>query len=90
MKPAGWLLFFGAPIASFWTIRLLLPFVGQAPRDTRLLLAASAMWLFVVLAWGYIWEWDNHFSTEQFVGLCALPPIGLCLGQVLWKWTRPN
>lgn len=88
INPAGWLVFFGAPVAIYAALWALLPVLRKASTVTRYVLSACAMWLFFVASWGYIWRWQSEFSLEQYIALFFLPPVGLCLGLLLWRWSK--
>ncbi|HCR53852.1 MAG TPA: hypothetical protein DIW27_05505 [Cytophagales bacterium] len=88
VKPVGWLLIFGAPLGTFIALRIALPILRHIPKDVRLIISTSLIWMFIVGAWGYIWQWDDELSLERYLALFALPPIGGWLAFLLWKWSR--
>jgi hypothetical protein len=88
VKPIGWLIFFGAPIAVYLALLAALPLLRMSPREVRLLVSANLMWIFLVGTWGFIWQWENMFSLEQYLALFVLPSIGAWLAFLLWKWTK--
>jgi glucan phosphoethanolaminetransferase (alkaline phosphatase superfamily) len=55
---------------------------------SRGLVALVVMWVFSVQTWGYIANWEGHFTFEQFVALNVLPPIGAVFALWLWQWAR--
>jgi hypothetical protein len=88
IEPAGWLVVFGIPVAVYLALLAVLSLVRKATtEDLKRVLSVSVMWFFLVGMWGYIWEWQNTFSLDQYVGLFILPPIGILLGFVLWRWS---
>ncbi|CAH1385917.1 hypothetical protein [Candidatus Nitrotoga sp. M5] len=88
VQPMGWVIFFGVPIAIYLLILVVLPILRKSPREIRYLVSATLMWLFLVGAWGYIVEWESEFSSERYLALFFLPPVGAWLGFALWKWSR--
>ena len=46
------------------------------------------MWMFLIGAWGYVWNWEYHFSFEQYLGLLILPLVGSWLAFILWIWSK--
>jgi hypothetical protein len=67
---------------------MVVPILRNATREVRCLVSVGLLWLFLVAAWGYIWDWENSLSFERYLALFVLPPIGSWLGFALWKWTK--
>ena len=84
----GWVVFIGVPVAACVVLRAALPFLRNASRRVRYAISTGALWCFAVGTWGYIWNWEKTFSIEQYAALFALPPVGLALGLLLWRWSR--
>lgn len=51
------------------------------PRNVRITIAATLFWLLCVELWGFIWRWDNIFSTGEYVALHLSLPL---LAFVVW------
>lgn len=90
VKPIAWLLIFGAPVCTYIMLLIILPVLRKAPKDVRFMVSASLIWVFMVGAWGYIWEWDDELSFERYMALFALPSIGAWLAFLLWKWSKAS
>lgn len=88
VQPMGWVVFFGAPIATYLLLLMVLPILHKSPREVRYLVSATLMWSFMVGAWGCIVGWESEFSSERYLALFVLPPAGAWLGFALWKWSR--
>lgn len=88
VKPIGWLLLFGAPLGTYITLLIVLPILRKTPKDVRFMISASLIWLFMVGAWGYIWQWEGELSFERYLALFSLPPVGAWLAFLLWKWSK--
>ncbi|GAB3660967.1 hypothetical protein GCM10028813_38470 [Ramlibacter alkalitolerans] len=88
IKPMGWLVFAAAPAVAYLLLLVVLPLVRGTLKDVRLLLSATVMWSFLLAAWGYIWDWESHLASERYIALFVLPPTGLCLGLLLWRWSK--
>jgi|GEM_PF-6318493 hypothetical protein len=88
MHPAGWLVFVGVPVAAYIALLAVSPYCRRASKEVRRLLSANLMWAFLIGAWGYVWEWENVFSFDRYLGLLLLPVVGTWLGYLLLKWSR--
>lgn len=44
-------------------------------RTTRICLVALVSWVALVQAWGFIFDWTEHFEPGQFAALHVIPPI---------------
>jgi len=89
IQPAGWVIFFAAPAASFLVLVLLSRFIRSrtaSSRRVRIMCAGSVMWVVCLFTWGYIWRWQLHFSAGQYVALFVLPVGVAWLGLHLWGW----
>lgn len=89
IEPAGWVIVFAAPTASFLVLVFLSRFVpsgAASSKRVRAMCAGSVMWVVCLFAWGYIWRWQLHFSVEQYAALFVLPVAVAWLGLVLWVW----
>lgn len=83
----GWAVFFGAPVAVYVALLAALPVAQRATKDVRYLLSVCIMWLFVIATWGCVWDWESVFMLEQYVALFVFPPVGACVGFLLWRWS---
>ena len=86
-----WLLaVLGPPLVLALIVAFIPPVVATALRSTRgrALIAAAILWPLMVLAWGFIFEWETYFQKEQYIGLLVLPPVLATLGVWLWHWAR--
>ncbi len=83
----GWLVFVGVPISVYIALLLVSP-IRRASKIVRVLLSVNLMWTFLLGAWGYVWEWENVFTFDRYLGLFIFPTIGTWLGLLLWKWSR--
>ena len=88
VQPIGWVVFFGAPIATYLVLLAAVLISHKASREVRYLVSVSLMWFFMVAAWGYIAGWENNLSFERYLTLFVLPPIGIWFGFALWKWSK--
>lgn len=90
VEPLGWFIFFGVPIVAYIALLVALPILRKVSqsKDSRFLLSASIMWIFLIGAWGYIWHWQYIFDNEEYLALFILPLIGVWLGFFLWKWSK--
>jgi hypothetical protein len=88
VQPAGWIVFVGTPIVIYVTLLVVSPYLQRASKEVRVLLSSNFMWAFLIGAWGYVWDWENYFSFEQYLGLLVLPPVGLSLAFILWSWSK--
>lgn len=88
LKPIGWFIFFGIPIGVYIVLLIVLPILRQATKEVRFMISISLVWVFMVGAWGYIWEWDDVFSFDRYLALFVLPPICTWLTFLLWKWSK--
>jgi hypothetical protein len=88
MQPAGWVVFFGIPVVSYVTLIVVVPYLRRASKLVRVLLSANVMWSFLIGAWGYVWNWENYFSIEQYLGLLIFPLVGSWLAFILWNWSK--
>ena len=88
VQPMGWLIFFLAPLAVYTVVIFSIFVLRKVTKGVRYAFSISVMWFFIVGAWGYIWDWENVFSSSQYFALFILPPIGFGLGLVLWGWSK--
>ncbi len=88
IQDAGWFVFFGAPIVADAAAVAICHVHRSGSRTVRVLVSLNFMWVFLVGGWGYIWQWEYHFSFEQFIGLFIVPLIGSWLAFILWNWSK--
>lgn len=76
------------PLVLALMVALVPPIIFTALRNTRgrLLVAVAILWPLIVLTWGFIFQWDNYFQSEQYAALLALPPALAGLAARLWRW----
>ncbi|MCC7312419.1 MAG: hypothetical protein IT510_14365 [Sulfuritalea sp.] len=84
----GWYVLFGAPVAAYAAVLAISQVHRKGSREVRFLFSLNIMWAFLIGAWGYIWNWEYHFSFEQYLGLLILPLVGLWLAFILWSWSK--
>ncbi len=48
---------------------------GAMPRDGRIALVASVLWLLGIQLWGYIWRWGSYFDTDEYIALHVAVPL---------------
>ena len=65
MQPVGWLIVLAIPAAVFFALPHLLSFLARAARDVRAVFSANVMWIFVIAAWGYVFDWQNRFDADD-------------------------
>jgi hypothetical protein len=83
-----WYVVFGAPVAAYAAVLAISQVHRKGSREVRFLFSLNIMWAFLIGAWGYIWNWEYHFSFEQYLGLLILPLVGLWLAFILWSWSK--
>jgi len=88
VKPIGWLILFGAPIVVYLALLPAVALLPRASKEIRLLLSASFMWIFSIVVWGYIWDWERTFTIDKYLALLFLPTVGVWIGYLLWKWSK--
>ena len=88
VQPVGWLIILSVPAAVFFALPHLLSFLAHAARDVRFVFSANVMWIFVIAAWGYVFDWQNRFDADRYAALFILPVIGSWVGLWLWKWSK--
>jgi len=78
------------PLVLAVIVALVPPVVITALQSTRgrLLVAVALLWPLIVLTWGFIFQWDNYFQSEQYVALLVLPPALAGLAVRLWRWAH--
>jgi len=89
VKPQGWLVIIAVPLAAFFALPPVIDFLKKANSDVRKVFSANVMWVFAVAAWGFVFDWRDHFyDGERFAALLILPVAGSWLGLGLWKWSK--
>ena len=88
MWPMGWVVLFGIPISIYLVLLAIVLALRNPSKEVRYLVSISLMWLFIIAAWSYVTGWNKNLSFERYFALYALPPIGVWLGFVLWKWSK--
>ena len=90
VKPLGWLIIFGAPIAVYLALLAALTIQRKTSmsKEVRFLFSANLILIFLVGAWGYIWNWESVFEFEEYLALFVLPLIGSWLSYFLWRWSK--
>lgn len=89
VTPVGWVVLVVVPLSFYMALALLavLP-IRKTSKEVRVLLSMNLMWAFLLGCWGFIWEWENVFTLDQYLGLFVFPVISTWLGLILWKWSR--
>lgn len=89
VHPIGWLVFFGLPVVVYLALLFGVRIYSKAPnsKTIRYVISANIIWIFVVSAWGFIWNWDNVFREEEYIALFVLPILGSWLSIFLWRWS---
>lgn len=88
MDPAEWLVIFAVSAAAFFALPHLLSFLSPAARDARMIFSSNVMRIFLVVTWGFVFDWHNRFDVERYTALFILPVIGSWIGLWLWKWSK--
>ena len=88
--PPGWGLIWtltyviGAIIYRVWGRRIR---EWSPSRRTRQVLALLALWVAALQAWGFIFDWSDHFELSQFLALHVFPPALAVASWWAWRWT---
>jgi hypothetical protein len=88
MHEDDWYIVLGVPVVAyaaflaFWQIHL------RGSRIVRFVFSLNLMWAFLLGGWGYVWEWESHFSFQQYLGLFIFPLLGTWLAFILWSWSK--
>ena len=90
IKVIGWFLIFGIPFALYIAILILLPILRKTPKSVRFMISASLLWGAAFAILGYIFDWNDEFTSEKLVALFFSPPIGGWLVYFLWKWSNAD
>lgn len=88
VRPLGWAVLVGMPIAVVSVLAVTAPIVQRADKATRYVISSTVLWLFSVGSWGFIWDWQSELTVARYIGLFLLPPVGAVLALVLWRWSR--
>ena len=89
VKPVGWLIIIAVPLSVFFALPHAINFLKRSSSDLRKVYSANFMWIFVVAAWGYVFDWRDHFyNTERYAALYILPIAGSWIALGLWKWSK--
>jgi hypothetical protein len=89
VQPVGWLIIIAVPLAVFFALPPSINYLKRSSSDVRKVFSANVMWVFVVAAWGYVFDWHDHFyNPERYAALFILPIAGSWIGLGLWKWSK--
>ena len=78
------------PIGLALLVAFVPPALSSGLKTTRgrALIAATILWPSAVLAWGFVFQWEDYFRVEQYIGLLFLPPLLAAVGVRFWYWVR--